>query len=296
MTRRFFRYSATMALAVAILWCLPARVAAQYEAGGQGAQARAGNQADAAPTPRTADGHPDFTGLWARGSSGNSTGPDPNAPITVLTKGRPCAPGQAECAPGVNFERDSGVQQRMTSNIPVYKPEFWEKVQYLDHNGNAEDPTFSCAPAGVPRMGAPAQIFQNGSQMAFLYNQGNTFRVIRFGPHDPINSVDQTPMGDSVARWDGDTLVIDTVGFSDDTWLGWPGWFHSNNMHVIERMTRQGNTLTWQATVEDPDALLKPWTMDMRRMQLNTDPKAFLLPDLPCSERDLQHIVTKERG
>lgn len=295
MMRRFSCCAAPTMLALALVWCLPARTAAQYAGGGL-AQAQGANQ-PTGPTPRTADGHPDFSGLWARGGGGsNSSGPDPSAEITVLTKGRPCAPGQGECAPGVNFERDSGIQQRMTANIPFYKPEFWEKVQYLDHNGNAEDPTFQCAPAGVPRMGPPAQIFQAGNQMAFLYNQGNMFRIIRFGPHDPINSVDQTPNGDSVAHWEGDTLVIDTVGFSDDTWLGWPGWFHSNNMHVVERMTRQGNTLTWQATVEDPDVLLKPWTMDMRRMQLNTDPKSFLLPDLPCSERDLGHIVTKERG
>jgi hypothetical protein len=295
MTRRVSYYAAATVLAVVLVWCLPARTAAQYAGGGQ-AQARPADQPTGA-TPRTADGHSDLTGLWVRGGGGsNSGGPDPSAEITVLTKGRPCAPGQGECAPGVNFERDSGIRQRMTANIPMYKPEFWEKVQYLDKNGNAEDPTFSCAPAGVPRMGPPSQIFQAGSQMAFLYNQGNTFRIIRFGPHDPINSVDQTPTGDSVAHWEGDTLVIDTVGFSDDTWLGWPGWFHSNNMHVVERMTRQGNTLTWQATVEDPDVLLKPWTMDMRRLQLNTDPNAFLVPDLPCSERDLQHMVTKERG
>jgi hypothetical protein len=295
MTRRFIRYGAMVALAVALVSSLPAGMAAQNAGGGQ-TQARSGNE-PAAPTPRTSDGHPDLTGLWVRGGGGsNVSGPDPNAAITVLTKGRPCAPGQGECAPGVNFERDSGIQQRMTSNIPMYKPEFWEKVQYLDHNGNAEDPAFSCLPAGVPRMGPPAQIFQKGNQLAFLYQQQNTFRIVRFGPHDPINSVDQTPMGDSVAVWEGDTLVIDTVGFSDDTWLGWPGWFHSNNMHVIERMTRQGNTLTWQATVEDPDVLMKPWTMDARTLRLNTDSNAFLVPDLPCSERDLEHMVTKERG
>jgi len=293
MTRRVFRCRVLTALAVALISLLSTHGAAQ-SGGGQGAPARPANEA---PTPRTADGHPDFTGLWVRGGGGsNSTAPDLNAAITVLTKGRPCAPGQGECAPGVNFERDSGIQQRMTANIPMYKPEFWQKVQYLDANGNAEDPVFSCGPAGVPRMGPPSQIFRAGNQLAFLYNQRNTFRIIRFGPHDPINSVDQTPTGDSVAQWEGDTLVIDTVGFSDETWLGWPGWFHSNNMRVIERMTRQGNTLTWQATVEDPDVLLKPWTMEMRRLQLNTDPSAFLIPDLPCSERDLHHMVTKERG
>jgi hypothetical protein len=59
-------------------------------------------------------------------------------------------------------------------------------------------------------------------------------------------------------------------------WLAWAGWFHSNNMHVVERYTRTGKTLTWQATVEDPDVLIEPWTMDARTIQLNPNPKATL--------------------
>jgi hypothetical protein len=65
-------------------------------------------------------------------------------------------------------------------------------------------------------------------------------------------------------------------------------------MHVVERFHRDGNTLTWQATVEDPDVLLKPWRMNARTLKLNPDPKAVLEETLPCSERDLSHLVTKE--
>src|SRR5205807_857276 len=78
-------------------------------------------------------------------------------------------------------------------------------------------------------------------------------------PHDPIKSQDTTWYGDAVGKWDGDTMVIDIVGFNDESWLGWPGWFHSNNMHVVERYTRNGNTLRWEASVEDPDVLLEPF-------------------------------------
>ena len=107
MTRRFIRYSAMTALAVALVWSLPAGAVAQNAGGGQ-TQAGAGNE-PAAPTPRSSDGHPDLTGLWVRGGGGgNVSAPDLSAALTVLTKGRPCAPGQGECAPGVNFERDSG--------------------------------------------------------------------------------------------------------------------------------------------------------------------------------------------
>jgi hypothetical protein len=91
-------------------------------------------------------------------------------------------------------------------------------------------------------------------------------------------------------------MVIDIVGFNDESWLGWPGWLHSNNMHVIERYTRNGNTLRWESTVEDPDTLLEPFRMDPRVLRLNPDPKASFIEDLPCEERDAQHIVTHERG
>ena len=59
-------------------------------------------------------------------------------------------------------------------------------------------------------------------------------------------------------------------------------------------MRREGNLLTWQATVEDPDVLLKPWTMNPRVQRLNSDPQATLIETLPCVERDLSHLVTKE--
>ena len=72
------------------------------------------------------------------------------------------------------------------------------------------------------------------------------------------------------------------------------GYFHSENMHVIERLHRDGNTLTWTATVEDPDVLLEPWTTTPRVALLNPDPKAILPEALPCSERDFAHVVTKE--
>ena len=113
-------------------------------------------------------------------------------------------------------------------------------------------------------------------------------------PHDPINSKDQTYMGDSVCKWEGDTLVVDVTGFNDETWLAWPGYFHTNKMRVIERLRREGNLLHYQVTVEDPDVLLEPWTTTPRVALLNPRPDAMLAESLPCSERDLAHTVTKE--
>src|SRR6476619_1789710 len=226
--------------------------AAQY--GGDPA-ARPAAQQQNTPTPRTADGHPDLSGMWGGGGGGGGGDkPDEKGNLRVLFTQRPCSPHQRDlgnCAQAVNFERDSGVEQRMDP-IPMYKPEFWDRVQYLDREGVKEDPTFHCKPAGVPRMGPPAKIVQTPTELIFLYQQGNTFRVIPIDgrPHDPIKSQDTTWYGDAVGKWEGDTMVIDIIGFNDESWLGWPGWLHSNNMHVVEKYTRTGNTLRWVAIVE----------------------------------------------
>jgi hypothetical protein len=298
------------AFAGAALISIVSLQAAQYGGAAAGPQGRAGGAAQQNPstalgagtqTPRTPDGHPDLSGMWGGGGGGGGGDkPDEKGNLTVLFKQRPCSEQQKDlgnCAQAVNFERDSGVEQRMDP-IPMYKPEFWERVQYLDREGIKEDPTFHCKPAGVPRMGPPAKIVQTGTELIFLYQQANTFRVIPIDgrPHDPIKSQDTTWYGDAVGKWDGDTMVIDIVGFNDESWLGWPGWLHSNNMHVIERYTRNGNTLTWQATVEDPDVLLAPFVTEPRTLRLNPNSKATLIEDLPCEERDSQHIVTHERG
>jgi hypothetical protein len=250
------------------------------------------------PTPRTADGHPDLSGMWGGGGGGGGDKPDEKGSLTVLFKQRPCSPQQRDlgnCAPGVNFERDSGVEQRMDP-IPMYKPEFWDKVDYLDVNGNVEDTNFHCFPAGVPRMGPPTKIMATPTEVVFLYNQKNTWRLIPINrPHDPINSKDQTYLGDSVGKWEGDTLVVDVTGFNDETWLEWPGYFHTNKMRVVEKLRREGNILHYQATVYDPDVLVEPWVMDERIMRLNTQPM-IQIEDPPCVESDGANLYTKERG
>jgi hypothetical protein len=301
MTHVVARFGAAFAGA-ALITLVSIQAAPQYGApvaaqGGRGGAAQPQN----VPTPRSADGHPDLSGMWGGGGGGGGGDkPDEKGNLTVLFRQRPCSQQQKDlgnCAQAVNFERDSGVEQRMDP-IPMYKPEFWERVQYLDREGIKEDPTFHCKPAGVPRMGPPAKIVQTASELIFLYQQGNIFRVIPIDgrPHDPIKSQDTTWYGDAVGKWDGDTMVIDIVGFNDESWLGWPGWLHSNNMHVIEKYTRTGNALRWEVTVEDPDTLLEPFRMDARTLRLNPNPKASFIEDLPCEERDSQHIVTHERG
>ena len=246
----------------------------------------------AAQTPRTPDGHPDLNGLW----NGGATGPfikadDPNASLLAARDGTL-----------LNFERDNTLIRRSNPNKPLYKPEFWEKVQKLDQDENQQDPSYGCMPAGVPRMGPPAQIVQTPKLMVFLYvsppaqGWGDQYRVIPTDgrAHTPLQDLDGTWKGESIGRWEGDTLVVDTIGFNDTSWLDIGGYFHSENMHVIERLHRDGDMLTWQATIDDPDVLIKPWVMNPRVVKLNADPKAMLAESLPCVERDLSHLVTKE--
>lgn len=253
-------------------------------------------------TPHMPDGHPDLSGLWNGGGGGQRRGPDENGNLVLTFTSRPCSPGQTDCAPGVNFVRDMTFTDRFGSR-PWYKPEFWDKVQYLDLNTNKMDPQFKCQPVGVPRMGPPTKIIQTSTEAIFLYAQGGAlavtqdFRIIPLDGrrHDPFRSKDLTYYGDAVGRWKGDTLVVDSLGFNDITWLARGGYFHTIDMHVIETFRRVGNTLTWQATVEDPAVLLRPWVMDPVTRNLNPDPKATIIEGLPCEERDAQHMVTQER-
>ena len=243
-------------------------------------------------TPRLADGHPDLNGVW----NGNANSPfakseDPLAQNLASRDGKL-----------LNFERDSSLIRRANPNKPLYKPQFWEKVQKLDQNGNSEDPSYGCMPAGVPRMGPPPKIIQTAKELVFLYvsppaqGWGDQYRVIPTDgrKHTVLEELDGTWKGESIGNWDGDTLVVDTIGFNDTSWLDIGGYFHSENMHVIERLRREGDTITWEATVEDPDVFIKPWTMDRRVLRLNPDLKATLAESLPCVERDLSHLVTKE--
>jgi hypothetical protein len=109
--------------------------------------------------------------------------------------------------------------------------------------------------------------------------------------HDPVLKYDQSFNGLAVGCWEGDTLVVTSMGFTDRTWLHWSGYIHSNEMTVIERLRRQGDTLIYQATVEDPVMFLEPWKMDEIRLNLNKNPGAQLMQDLPYNDKSLGKLV-----
>ena len=74
--------------------------------------------------------------------------------------------------------------------------------------------------------------------------------------------------GQSIGTWQGDTLVIDSITFDDATWLGRGGFFHSGSMHIVEKLTRVGNELRYDMTIEDPEVFLEPWVMPTRVLAL----------------------------
>jgi hypothetical protein len=159
---------------------------------------------------------------------------------------------------------------RLGQNQPMYKPEHWNKVIELDQWTNKYDPVGSCLPLGIPRQGPPARIFHTDTDITMIYRAGvdgaggyAEFRMVPINgkPHDPNRANNYTYMGYTVGRWEGDTLVLDSIGFSDETWLARGGFFHSDQMRVVERFTRAGNQIAYDVTVEDPVVLLKPWVM-----------------------------------
>lgn len=186
---------------------------------------------------------------------------------------------------------------------PIYKPEFWDKVQQLDMWTNKYDPVMTCQPLGVPREGPPRRIIQTDKDVIFIYTGGDAgggygeFRIIPTDGRKHGNvDFEFTYLGDTVGHWEGDTLVLDARGFTDATWLGRGGLFHSGQMHVVERFTRQGDALLYDVTVEDPEVLVEPWVLPTRTVTRNPNPNAGLIAERgDCSVPELGHAASQIR-
>lgn len=262
---------------------VPASVKAAMRVTGEiprGVMARTDAPVDkSVPTPRNG-AHPDLTGNWAYSDwIGNY----------MTGGGRRRAPTQS---PDTTRQDNQTYDFELYSpsrfgNIgrPVYKPEFWDKVQQLDMWTNKYDPVMTCQPLGVPREGPPRRIYQSDRDVTFLYYGGDAgggygeYRVIPTDgrKHDPKKEVETTYMGYAVGNWEGDTLVVDSVSFVDTTWLGRGGFFHSDQMHVVEKFTRQGDALLYDVTVEDPEMLVEPYVFPTRIVRRSPNPDAGLI-------------------
>jgi hypothetical protein len=284
-------------------------------------------------TPRLADGKPDLSGMWVaakpldfyrmpvEGSvhlltnrvkvdEKNFAGAGENV-VGYILNTRRCAPSQQEvrtlqgrepCDEGTNEYIDSEITTRMDPNRPLYKPEYWDKVQDLDYDGNFQDPQMLCQSLGVPRIGPPRKIVQTANEIIFMYRDDTRIIPTDGRPHDP--TAFPSLKGDAVAHWEDDTLVVDVTSFNDLSWLGGGlqgpptggGYFHSYEMHVIERLRREGDRIHYQVTVDDPEVFMEPWTMNAIELKPDADPKATILERVPCDmEYDRTTIVGRNR-
>ena len=201
------------------------------------------------PAPRTADGKPDFSGLWQR----------------------PYVPDMSK----------NTKDQQGTAELPFTEAGLKAWKAYDAANG---DYTGACLPFGLMRsMNSPdpIQIMQNPHYVALLYEQNTWFKVI---PIDkPHRDIVPTWFGDSVGHWDGDTLVVDTVNFNGRTRLDTIGHPHSDALHVIERFTRtDAGHIAYEVTIDDPKIFTKPWT-NKRTFTLRPD---WEIMEYSCEENN----------
>jgi hypothetical protein len=244
--------------------------------------------AQTTPAPRTADGKVDLNGVWGAAALPPAAKAGDSVRWLLPLKG--VNPEGDDVFKGL--DRWQVNARAAAPNKPEYKPELAAKVKEFSDKQGILDPAFYCKPQGVPRMGPPSQIVQTPGQVVFLYGGSNLFRVIPTDGRPHRADADPSYMGDSIGRFEGDTLIVDVTNFNDDTWLGSDGYFHTEKMHVVERLTRKGDAVVYTATVDDPDVLAKPWVTTPRELKLSKSASDALLEAPPCVEHDAPHIVT----
>ena len=165
-----------------------------------------------------------------------------------------------------------------------YKPEALAKRKENQENWLTSDPEIKCYLPGVPRatyMPFPFQIIQTQKYIMMVHTFARAVRTIYMDDHKEAPA--DSWMGWSNGRWEGETLVVDTTGFNDQTWFDRAGNFHSDALHVVERFTATGpDHLLYEATIEDPKVFTRPWKMSMpiyRRLD-----KSAQIMDFRCVE------------
>jgi hypothetical protein len=298
-----YRLNTASLVVAAGLFC-----AVSFGAPRQGRTDRAATIKEAAskPTPHATDGHPDLSGYWGE--------PQRTVDVKVSADGKTRIAEDRD-APELDDRAQSGFKARAADNArrPPYKPQFVTKQRELMYTASRVDPGIHCYPLGVPRIGAPTEIVQTPSVMYFMYaaetsneDMAHTFRVVPIGGEHNKDR-DGVPDGDSIAYWEGDTLVVDVVNIDPDTWLDGDGTFHDENLHVIERFRRKGNTLEYDVMIEDRTLFTGPWKPVLAvpggnvlgRLGSTTrvlrQPGEHAMPDYPCVERDREHKVNNDR-
>lgn len=216
--------------------------------------------------PRTANGKPDFSGVWAGPAFSHKVGPgDTDSPAVTLFDRKKMAPFQ----PG----GEAFMIRKISGDVL------------------RDDPTALCLPNGLTRQilsPYPQQFVQTPGQIAILYEYMHFFRVIPTDGRSHNKDIDSPWMGDSVGRWEGDTLMIDTVGVKE--WMldatiqqDREGVWHSDQLHVIERLRYiDPVTVSYQITIDDPLIFMASWSQDF---QMRLHPSWKLL-EFVCEENN----------
>jgi len=195
-------------------------------------------------------------------------------------RGAAAAKGQAASAPGADL---SGVWLRagggnvfdLPLNAAPFQP--WAKTKFdternahgpnivLDFASNTDPFIKYCDPLGVPRVllaNHPFKMVPAAGEIIVLYERSHDFREIYMDGRAHPADVDTSWWGHSIGKWEGDTLVVDTVGLNEKSWLDYQGLPHSDALHIVERYRRTDHdTLQLQLTIDDPKAYTKPWTV-----------------------------------
>jgi hypothetical protein len=221
--------------------------------------------------PRMADGHPDLSGVWWGGADVGGRG-----------FGRGGAPRDPNATPPATF-------------TDLYQPWAAERAATL---GDKDDPTLRCVSTAFGTLnvrlwdvGAVGQIIATPDMVVLL---SETYHGYQLVPTDGRAHRDFLPpsyRGDAIGHWEGDTFVVETNNFTDDTWIWAEGRvsFHSSALRVVERYQRAGpDTLVVDATVYDPEVLTGPWKVPTQTLQLA--PFDQLLP-LICSGTETQALM-----
>jgi hypothetical protein len=194
--------------------------------------------------PRTAEGRPDLSGIWQVMNTAEWDIQDHQA--------RPDAPAGLGVVEGDQIPYQAWAAAK--------KKENFEKRA-------TEDPLAKCYLPGVPRITytpLPFQVFQTPKQVTIFYQYAHAVRhIFSNGSKHPDGHIDWW-LGDSRARWQGDTLVVDVNDFNDLTWFDRAGNFHSDELHVVERYTlADADHINYEVSVEDPKVFTRPWKMSM---------------------------------
>jgi hypothetical protein len=223
------------------------------------------------PTPRTADGHIDFSGVYHAPGYGPGDPPIKNGETIARNIARDLKP----------------------ADVPML-PSAVELMRQRADQNSKDDPEGLCLPMGTPRKDPyPWKIVQTPQLFLILY-EGNvhSYRQVFLDgrPHDP--NVIETWWGDSIGHWDGDALVVDTVGLNDKAWLDLVGHPRTEKTHIVERFTRpELGRVNIEITIDDPGAYSKPWKV-LESAQLAP---GWELAEYICNEnnRDADHLVGK---